>query len=183
MYVVLLDYNYWCNLTTCTSGSEPLTLMVKSCTLWVHHPPVHGTLHEGFVHSKNAAIPYICHHNIIGRTIQLYINIIYKRLGWGYWCGVWSGLVPADWLWSPLLLGPAGVQQTSAKITAAQCLPSSPAVWFLASLLDFQLSSREGGTQQEAARGPWQDQQLRTTQTRIQVCSRPRLDKPLDVRS
>lgn len=49
------------------------------------------------------------------------------------WSGpVWSGLVPADWS-SPLLLGPAGHQQTSAKITAARCFPSSLDVWFSAS--------------------------------------------------
>lgn len=45
---------------------------------------------------------------------------------------VWSGLVPADWS-SPLLLCPAGHQQTSAKITAARCFPSSLDVWFSAS--------------------------------------------------
>lgn len=46
--------------------------------------------------------------------------------------GVRSVLVPAAWPW-PLLSGPAGAPRTSAKITAAPCLPSAPTVWFPAS--------------------------------------------------
>lgn len=42
------------------------------------------------------------------------------------WCRVRSGVVPD--CPPPPLLGPAGHQQTSAKITAAWCLSSSAAV-------------------------------------------------------
>lgn len=73
----------------------------------------------------------------------------------GDWCRVRSGVVP------PPPLGPAGHQQTSAKITAAWCLSSSVAVWFLASSLTASRANPWGG----GGRQLWQDQQLRRTQT------------------